>query len=131
MKKIPITTLTAPPSTGAHTQAIRVGNFVFTTGQTGRNPNSGKLQEGIEAQTQQMLANVEAILRGAGCATSDIVKVTLVLKDLKDFKLVDHIYAKWIPDKRIAPLPVRTAFVAVELPAGALVMLDVVAVYPT
>ena len=61
-KKIPIVTNAAPPSIGTHTQAIRVGDLVFTTGQTGRDPGTGILAEGVEAQTHQMLANVEAIL---------------------------------------------------------------------
>lgn len=129
MNKIPITTLAAPPSTGTHTQALRVGNLVFTTSQSGRNPGTGLLEEGLKAQTQQMLANIEAILKGAGCSLKDIVKVTLLLKDLKNYKAVDYIYAQWLPDKGEAPLPVRTTMVAAELPAGALVMLDVIAVY--
>lgn len=130
MKKIPITTHTAPPSTGTHTQAIRVGNLVFMTAQVGRNPNTGILIEGLKAQTHQMLANVEAILRGAGCTPGDIVKVTMILDDLKNFKAVDNVYANWLPDKKDSPLPARTAFVAKELPVGAFVMLDVIAVYP-
>ncbi|MFT7606953.1 MAG: 2-iminobutanoate/2-iminopropanoate deaminase [Saprospiraceae bacterium] len=130
MKKIPIVTNAAPPSIGTHTQALRVGNLVFTTGQTGRDPDSGMLKEGIAAQTHQMLKNIEAILNAAGCSPADIVKVTLLLIDLKTFKEVDHIYAKWLPDRGEAPLPVRTASVVSELPAGALVMLDVIANYP-
>ena len=128
--KIPITTLAAPPSTGTHTQAIRVGNLVFTTGLTGRNPDNGKLAETLETQTRQMLDNAEAILNAAGCTSADIVKVTLVLKDITTFKAVDNIYAAWLPDQGISPLPVRTAFAVNELPAGALVMLDIIAVYP-
>lgn len=129
-KKIPIVTNAAPPSIGTHTQAIRVGDLVFTTGQTGRDPGTGILAEGVEAQTHQMLANVEAILNAAGCTPGDIVKVTLILKDLKTYKKVDHIYAAWLPDRGVAPYPVRTSFVALELPAGAHVMLDVIAAYP-
>ncbi|NKB62472.1 MAG: hypothetical protein GKR95_16425 [Gammaproteobacteria bacterium] len=127
--KIPIATNAAPPSVGTHTQAIRVGDLVFTTGQTGRDLN-GKLAEGLEAQTRQMLANLEVILNAAGCSLSDIVRVNLMMADLKTFKAIDQIYAAWLPDRATSPLPTRSAHVAAQLPAGALVMMDVIAAYP-
>jgi 2-iminobutanoate/2-iminopropanoate deaminase len=129
-KKIRIATNAAVPSTGTHSQAVRIGDLVFLTGQTGRHPDTGKLEEGLEAQTRRMLANVDAILNAAGCTPADIVKVTLLLADIKDFKAVDQIYAAWLPGRGITPLPVRTAFAAASLPAGALVMLEVVAADP-
>lgn len=130
-KKIKIATNAAPPSIGTHSQAIRVGDLVFLTAQTGRDPNTGKLVEGgVEAQTKQMLANVEAILNAAGCTTDDIVKVTLLMAEIKDFKAIDVLYAAWLPGLGVTPLPARTAFAAHQLPAGALVMLEVVAAYP-
>jgi 2-iminobutanoate/2-iminopropanoate deaminase len=104
--------------------------LVFLTGQTGRHPDTGKLEEGLEAQTRRTLQNVEAILNAAGCTPADIVKVTLLLADIKDFKAVDQIYAAWLPGRGITPLPARTAFQAAALPAGALVMLEVVATDP-
>lgn len=130
-KKIPITTNAAPPSIGTHTQALRVGDMVYTTGQTGRDPNTGILAEGLGQQTHQLLANIDAILNAAGCTRADIVKVTLLLADIKTFKAVDDLYAAWLPDRGEAPLPVRTAFAVKDLPAGALVMLEVMAVYPS
>jgi len=120
----------AAPAMGTYSQAIRTGDLVFVTAQTGRNAETGKLEEGLEAQTRQMLANVEAILNAAGCSPADIVKSTLLLADIKDFKAVDMIYAAWLPGVGIEPLPVRTAFAVAALPAGALVMLDVIAAYP-
>ena len=128
--KIKIATNAAPPATGTYSQAIRTGDLVFVAGQTGRNPETGKLEEGLEAQTGRMLSNVEAILNAAGCSPSDIVKVTLVLADIKDFKAVDQIYSAWLPGLGVTPLPARTAFAALSLPASALVMLDVTAAYP-
>jgi 2-iminobutanoate/2-iminopropanoate deaminase len=62
---------------------------------------------------------------------ADIVKVTPLLADIKDFKAVDQIYSAWLPGLGVTPLPARTAFAAASLPAGALVMLDVVAAYPS
>ena len=129
--KIRIMTNAAAPATGTYSQAIRTGDLVFVTAQTGRNNETGKLEEGLEAQTRRMLANVDAILNAAGCSPGDIVKSTLLLADIKDFKAVDAIYAAWLPGLGIEPLPVRTAFQAAALPAGALVMLDVIAAYPT
>jgi 2-iminobutanoate/2-iminopropanoate deaminase len=120
----------AAPAMGTYSQAIRTGDLVFVTAQTGRNAETGQLEDGLEAQTHQMLANVEAILNAAGCSPADIVKSTLLLADIKDFKAVDAIYAAWLPGVGIEPLPVRTAFAAAALPAGALVMLDVVAAFP-
>ncbi len=128
--KIPISTNAAPPAVGTYTQAIRIGDLVFTTGQTGRDPKNGKLSEGLESQTHQMLANIDAVLNAAGCSGEDIVRINLILTDIKDFKAVDQLYAAWIPDRGVAPLPARTAFAVSGLPAGALVMVDVVAAYP-
>jgi 2-iminobutanoate/2-iminopropanoate deaminase len=137
VNKIPIATNAAPPSIGTHSQAIRTGDLVFVTAQTGRDPETGKLEEGLEAQTRRMLSNVEAILNAAGCSPEDIVKVTLLLADIKDFKAVDAIYATWLPEgitarpgRGLTPLPARTACAVAGLPAGAMVMLEVVAAYP-
>ena len=66
--KIRIMTNASAPATGTYSQAIRTGDLVFVTGQTGRNAQTGKLEEGLEAQTHQMFANVEAILNAAGCS---------------------------------------------------------------
>lgn len=130
VNKIKIATNAAPPATGTYSQAIRTGDLVFVTGQTGRDPNTGKLEEGLEAQTRRMLSNMDAILNAAGCSPADIVKVTMMLADIKDFKAVDQIYSAWLPGQGVTPLPARTAFAAAALPAGALVMLDIVAAYP-
>ena len=128
--KIRVMTNAAAPAMGTYSQAIRTGDLVFVNAQTGRN-ESGELEEGLEAQTHQMLANVEAILNAAGCSPADIVKVTMLFADIKDFKAVDAIYAKWLPGIGITALPARTAFAVAGLPHGALVMLDVVAAFPT
>jgi 2-iminobutanoate/2-iminopropanoate deaminase len=130
VNKIKIATNAAPPATGTYSQAIRTGDLVFVTGQTGRDPGTGKLEEGLEAQARRMLSNIDAILNAAGCSAADIVKVTLLLADIKTFKAVDQIYSAWLPGQGVTPLPARTAFAAAALPAGALVMLDVVAAYP-
>ena len=131
VNKIKIATNAAPPATGTYSQAIRTGDLVFVTGQTGRDPNTGKLEEGLDAQTRRTLSNIDAILNAAGCSPADIVKVTLMLSDIKDFKAVDAIYSAWLPGRGVTPLPTRTAFGSVSLPAGALMMLEVVAAFPS
>jgi len=131
VNKIKIATNAAPPATGTYSQAIRTGDLVFVTGQTGRDPNTGKLEGGLEAQTHRTLSNIDAILNAAGCSPADIVRVTLLLANIKDFKAVDVNYSAWLPRRGVTPLPVRTEFQAAALPAGALVMLEVTAAYPS
>jgi 2-iminobutanoate/2-iminopropanoate deaminase len=130
VNKTRIKTDAAPPAIGTYSQAIRTGDLVFVTGQTGRDPDTGKLEDGLEAQTRRMFSNLDAVLNAAGCSPADIVKVTLLLADIKDFKAVDQIYAAWLPGLGVTPLPARTAFAAAGLPAGALVMMDIVAAFP-
>lgn len=131
-RKTRIRTDVGAPALGTYSQAIRTGDLVFVTGQTGRKPGSGQLEDGLEAQTRRALANVDAILDAAGCTSADIVKTTVLLADIKDFKAFDVIYAAWLPGDGVTPpRPARTAFQAAALPAGALVMVDVVAAVPT
>jgi len=129
--KIRIQTNAAPPALGSYSQAVRVGNLVFVTGQTGRNPNTRKLLDGVEAQARQAMNNVAAVLNAAGCSPAGIVRANLVLADIKDFKVVDEVYVQWLPDDRIVCHPARTVFQAKALPAGALVMIDVIAAFPS
>lgn len=129
--KTRIVTNGAPPSIGTHTQGLRVGGeLVFLTGQTGRHPETGALEDGLVPQTKRMLANIEAVLNAAGCSPGDIVRVTLVMKNITDFKVIDEHYAAWLPIRGVTALPTRTAFGGVDLPAGALVMMDVIAAVP-
>lgn len=130
VNKTRIKTDAGPPAIGTYSQAIRTGDLIFVTAQTGRDPDTGKLEEGLDAQTRRMLSNIDAILNAAGCTPADIVKVTLLLADIKDFKAVDQLYSAWLPGLGVTPLPARTAFAAAALPAGALVMMDVVAAFP-
>lgn len=130
VNKTRIKTDGAPPALGTYSQAIRTGDLVFVTAQTGRDPDTGKLEDGLEAQTRRMLSNLDGILNAAGCSPADIVKVTLLMANIKDFKAIDQIYSAWLPGVGITPLPARTAFAAASLPAGALVMMDVVAAVP-
>ena len=127
-EKIRIETDAAPPATGTYSQAIRHGNLVFVTGQTGRNPKTSQLEDGLEAQTRRVLSNIGAVLGAAGCSQEDILKATLILADMKDFEQVDSMYLAWLPEDRNVCQPARTVLQA-PLPHGALVMLDVIARY--
>src|ERR1051325_4501731 len=131
VNKTKIATNAAPPAVGTYSQAIRSGDLVFVTGQTGRNPSTGDLEDGLEAQARRMLSNIDAVLNAAGCSAEDVVKVALYLHDIKDFKAVDVVYADWLPGLGITAWPARTAIGGVDLPAGALVILDVVAAVPS
>lgn len=130
-KNTRIWTNAGAPAIGTYTQAIRTGDLVFVTGQTGRNPETGELEQGLEAQTRRTLTNLEVILNAAGCSIGDIAKVTMIMANIEDFKEIDRIYAEWLPVRVITqPMPARTAFAAKDLPHGALVMIDCIASFP-
>ena len=82
-----------PPGTGTYTPAIRAGDFLFLTGQTGFSHETGKLAEDLAGQTRTMLENVDKLLSASGCSREGIVQVKLILTDLADFKAVDQMYA--------------------------------------
>ncbi len=113
----------APAAVGPYSQAIRVGNLVYTAGQIGLDPSSGTLQEGIEAQTHQVLSNLRAVLEAAGASLSTVVKTTIYLVDMADFALVNQIYGAYVSD---AP-PARSTVAVASLPLGALVEIEAVA----
>lgn len=124
-----IATTAVPPGTGTYTPAIRAGDFLFLTGQTGWSHETGEVAEDLEGQARTMLENVDRLLSASGCSREDVVQVKVILTDMADFKAVDHMYAEWLPDRGEAPYPTRTAFQAAALPAGARVMMEVVALF--
>lgn len=130
--KIRIQTNAAAPVLGTYSQGIRAGgDIIFLSGQTGRNED-GDMEQGLEAQTERTLSNIDAVLNSAGCGREDIAKVTLLMTDIKDYKVIDQIYAAWLPGDTVTPpKPTRTAFQAPALPAGALLMIEVTAISPT
>src|SRR3712207_508958 len=85
----------APAAIGPYSQAIKVGNFVYTAGQVGLHPATGNLVEGgIKAQTRQALSNITAVLNAAGCSLSDVVKTTVFIMDMADFAAMNEVYAE-------------------------------------
>lgn len=104
MKKQAIRTEKAPVPTGPFNQAIRIGNMVFTSGQAGRNRETGKMGD-IRDQARRCLGNIAAILETAGASLEDVVKVTVFLKHAEDWKAFNEEYLKLMPE----PLPARSS----------------------
>jgi 2-iminobutanoate/2-iminopropanoate deaminase len=124
MDKKAIATNRAPAAIGPYSQAIEVGGWLFLSGQIPLDPLSGQLVDsGIEDQTCQVLANLEAVLAAAGVDFSSVVKTTIYLTDLADFAAVNAIYGKAFP----AAPPARATVQVAALPKGALVEIDCIA----
>ena len=123
MKKV-INTTKAPAAIGPYSQAIQVGNLVYTSGQIPINPVTGVFVEGgIKEQTRQSLQNVKAILEEAGLTMSNVVKTTVFLADMADFADMNAVYSEFFAE----PYPARSAVAVKTLPKGALVEIEVVA----
>jgi 2-iminobutanoate/2-iminopropanoate deaminase len=104
MKKQAIRTDNAPVPTGPFNQAIRIGNMVFTSGQAGRNRETGKMGD-VRDQARRCIGNIAAILETAGASLADVVKVTVFLKHAGDWKAFNEEYLKLMPE----PLPARSS----------------------
>ena len=119
-----ISTKQAPAAIGPYSQAIRVGNLVFTSGQIPIDPATGSFVEGgIKEQTRQSLSNVRAILEEAGLSMANVIKTTVFLADMGDFGAMNEVYAEFFS----APFPARCAFAVKTLPKGALVEIESIA----
>lgn len=127
MSRMVIATTKAPAAVGPYSQAIQANSFVFTAGQLGLDPATGKLVEGdVTDQARQALKNLQAILEAAGSSLERVVKVTVFLKDINDFKRVNEVYAEFFK----ADPPARSAVQVAALPLGGLVEIEAVAVVP-
>lgn len=122
MKNI-VNTSKAPAAIGPYVQAVRTEGLLFTSGQLGIDPATGKLPEGVEAQTVQSLNNLKAILEEAGATFADVIKTTVFVKDLADFATVNALYQKAFSET----FPARSCVQVAALPAGGLVEIEVIA----
>jgi len=122
MKKV-IYTKNAPDAIGPYSQAIEVGDFVYTSGAIGVDPNTGDIAEGIEGQTKQVMGNLKAVLEEAGTDCSKVVKFTIFLSSMDDFATVNEIYGRYLEE----PYPARSTVEVARLPLDLLVEMDVVA----
>ncbi|MBQ1752747.1 MAG: RidA family protein [Paludibacteraceae bacterium] len=119
-----ISTKNAPAAIGPYSQAIKVGNLIYTSGQIPIDPTTGTLVAGgIKEQTRQSLLNVQAILKEAGLSMSSVVKTTVFMADMNDFADMNTVYAEFFTE----PYPARSAVAVKALPKGALVEIEVVA----
>jgi 2-iminobutanoate/2-iminopropanoate deaminase len=119
----PVTTPHAPAAIGPYSQAIRTDTLVFASGQLGLDPATGQLRSGVEEQARQAFANLDAVLSAAGSGLGRVVKTTLYLADMNDFRAVNAIYGQTFA----APPPARSTIQAAALPLGALVEIEAIA----
>ena len=120
--KTTIVSKAAPGAIGPYVQAILVGGLVYTSGQLGINPASGKLEEGIEAQTHAALKNLQAILAETEMTLDNVVKTTVFVKSLDDFVIVNQIYGSYFTE-----YPARSCVQVARLPMDGLVEIECVA----
>lgn len=118
-----IATSNAPAAVGPYCQAKQTGNTLYTSGQLGLIPATGKLAEGLEGQAHQALKNLGAILKEAGMDYGDVVKTTCFLADINDFAAFNAIYAEYFNGE----VPARSCFQVAALPLGALLEVECIA----
>lgn len=123
MRKV-IHTVKAPKAVGPYSQAIEANGMLFVSGQIPVNPDNGKIPEGIQAQTEQVMKNMGAILKKAGCTYENVVKCTCLLSDMDNFAAMNEVYAKYFENEP----PARAAFGVVKLPLGVLIEIECIAV---
>ena len=122
--KTVISTDQAPGAIGPYSQAIKVGNLLFASGQIPLDPATGAFPEGIEAQTKQSLTNVKNILEAAGTSLDKVVKTTVFLSDMNNFAAMNGVYASFFSE---GSYPARSAVEVARLPKDAMVEIEVIA----
>lgn len=124
MQRTQISTSQAPAAIGPYSQAIRCGQFVYTSGQIALDPTSGQLvSEDIQAQTHRVLQNLQAVLTEAGTSLANVVKTTVFLTRMSDFQAMNAVYATYINGLT----PARSTVAVAELPRQALVEIECIA----
>lgn len=113
----------APKAVGPYSQAIQTDGFVFCSGQIGTDPEKGSLVEGIENQTHQVMKNITALLEEAELSLNNVIKTTIFLADMKDYKRVNEIYGNYFSEHK----PARSTVQVAGLPLNSLIEIEVVA----
>ncbi len=127
MKKEAVRSDAAPKAIGPYEQGILVGGFLFTAGQIPLDPKTGNLVEGgIVPQTRQVLENLKAVLEAGGSSLDRVVKATVFLRNMADFPAMNEVYAEYFG----ASKPARSTVAVADLPRGALIEIDLVALTP-
>jgi 2-iminobutanoate/2-iminopropanoate deaminase len=125
--KVVVSTSNAPAAIGPYSQAVRVGEWLFTSGQVALDPATGAMVAGgIVEQTERVLRNLSAVLEAAGMSARDVVKTTVFLKSMADFAAMNEVYAKWFAPEGVVA-PARSTVEVARLPKDALVEIEVVA----
>lgn len=119
-----IATAEAPAAVGPYSQAVEAGGTLYISGQLPIDPATKAMPDGVKAQTQQSLKNIAAILEAAGYTKNDVVKSTVLLKDIADFGAMNEVYAGFYTENP----PARVAYQVAALPMGALVEIETIAV---
>jgi 2-iminobutanoate/2-iminopropanoate deaminase len=126
-RKTIISTKDAPAAIGPYSQAVQVGNFLFTSGQVALDPATGQVVAGgIAEQTTRVMENLIAVLAAAGLGMTDVVKTTVFLKNMNDFAAMNEIYAKHFAPEGAVP-PARSTVEVARLPKDVLVEIEVIA----
>lgn len=121
-----IATSGAPGAIGPYSQAIKVNNMLFTSGQIPLDPSSGNMVgEEIKSQTEQVMKNLSAVLKAAGTSFDNVIKTTCFLADIGDFAAFNSVYGSYITSA-----PARSCVAVKDLPKGALVEVEVIALIP-
>jgi len=124
MKREAVQTDRAPKAIGPYEQAIKVDGFLFTAGQIPIDPKTGNIVEGgIAPQTRQVLENLKGVLEAAGSSLDRVIKATVFLKNMADFAAMNEVYAEYFGSSK----PARSTVAVAELPRGALIEIDLVA----
>ncbi len=123
MKKEVISTKNAPGAIGPYSQAIKIGNLVYTSGQLPLNPATGELVGEVKKATAQALENIKVILEEAGTSLDKVVKTLVFLKDLNDFAAVNEVYATYFTENP----PARSCVQVAKLPKDAILEIEVIA----
>lgn len=117
-----ISTKNAPAAIGPYSQAIKIGNLLFTSGQIPINPANGEIPEGVEAQAEQALTNVKNLIEASGASIDNVVKTTVFIKDMNDFAAINTIYAKYFTE----PFPARSCVEVARLPKDVLLEVETI-----
>lgn len=124
MKKTIVHTEDAPAAVGPYSQAVKIGDMVYTAGQIALDPATGQLVEGdVQAQTDRVLQNLRAVLKAAGSSLKNVVKTTVFLQDMADFAPMNEVYGRYFDKKP----PARSTVQVAALPLGAQVEIEAVA----
>jgi 2-iminobutanoate/2-iminopropanoate deaminase len=124
MNKEVVSTENAPKAIGPYEQAIKIGDFVYASGQIPLDPKTGNLVEGdIAVQTRQVMKNLKAVIEAAGSSFERVVKATVFLKNIGDFAVMNEVYGEYLGRAK----PARSTVAVADLPRGALVEIDLIA----